>query len=939
MAITFLIFALELLGILFLGLLTAKSFASGAISLSDLPGVFVTLFGLIFTFLQFGNPFSLYKKIIGGFAFYPLFRWQLKSQLNERLILRKSSLVGEGRKFVHALYIERQDAENHFAEFINSQQECFAITGESGIGKTNLLLGLSEKYSQYPQLFFQGKQIGSSIKHLLEEDLPWAFRDGQSLLEAGKLISQTANIKSSSLLIFIDGLDDIASEDRFRLIEEIHLLTQLGIRFVISCKDVIWPAFNRINTSKTALFDIAYPKNHGADIAGYELERCSDAEIDIAWRKYSKYFDLKGEISKEIRQELSLLYMLRLIGETFHGHFVPEDLNSADLFDAYWQGKQEKIGDPLSCLVVVRALASSLLRLRITEVAEIEIWPSGLSDQLKRAFDGLEAENVVMVRTEKHQRVLSLFHEKFQSFAISILLGEWNKRTGNDSKQLAEELISMADNQLVLNAFEFFVLAYDQGVSPLSADILEADLLAATHLFSQVHEPYSISSDKRTITEQDKLRIENKFTQLVRILSLLYAKYFPKISSKQLINQRIGGFISIQGDYLARAFIRSETPLEIIRDDAADLHHERFEGKTYRITSHLTSGNWIGFDEIIPFIEAFKILNEDMRNNFKVEHWREQYLPPRFGELEIPRLAAERAWNLLFRCYVQSYRRGTSGGQWGLFKLLRFESMEDVFSSNLSDLIIRTRYEILWLFVQRNNMVELEKRLNGGTYTTPENALVDELCAQEWELARFLSEVEFRNKYVTHITQHALVGLLDVLLSLETENYDLFGTMRGYQILGESVWPRPNDLALGQFFGNLINEIPEVFRSLVENSFPAIRSLFSQSRLEKCRLLLQINSTFSETYMRTRIALLENTGKEKENSRHLVFINKEVLPGYDFDLSEIQINNNDFVYSGFMSVDSTEIHDLPLEELVFELMKQDINSILRRLPFWRGIWG
>lgn len=940
MFIQFLSFAIPIFSLLVIFQLTFSQATQPHIFTSE--EIFLSLFsvvGFVYGLIQIVNPFELFKRFaLGSHVPFPLFRWQLERQLRDLRKFYKANLIGDGRKFVKELYIERKEAEVEFSEFLLSAFRCFAVIGESGIGKTNLLLGLSEKVeSAYPVLFYQGTDFRGGLQKRLAEDLPWAFRDSRSFLEAGRAIASTIHFVENDLLIFIDALDDVPPESRAALVEEIRLLAELGIRFVVSCKDVVWTSFVKSEGSDNFWSQMIYP-SIGANQPGYKLERCSPDERNMAWSVYSKYFDIRGEISEELQEEIGLLYLLRLIGETFQGQSVPGDLNSRELFQVYWQKKQEKIGSALHCLVVVKAIASALVKFKKTEVSEIEVWPDGMPEHIQNAFDGLINEYVVLTRVEGYRKMLAFSHEKFQSFAICILLGEWDRRTeASHVKDLALELLSLSVNPIVINAFEFFVMAYDKGESSLCAELLERDIAATVRYFSQISGPYPLHAERKEISEPEKTGLIRKFAQLVRIMTILYGKYFPSLRSR-FYNQNIGGFISIQNNGVARAFTYSAKPGEIVRDDSANLK-DSSEWKSYKITGSLTTGHWQYFYESIPLIEAIKLLSDNLRDVLGQPHKLDREYLADFAELKVPPLVIERVWYFLFCCRINGYRNKSYGTQIGAFGLLRFANKREVLDSNLADLIYRVKYEIVWLYIQQKNLVELEKRPNGGTYTNPEDSIVDEKIVAEWVIAKDLSDSDFSTMYIGHSTPNTYKALLEALWCLESSGANLFPVLRQYNALREPFWSLANDDELKTFFEPIIAGFSVSYRSFVSASFPEIAKFFSADLIDECLAFWEFQTKEAETYIRVQLALMDKTALNiDEGIKSLLIINTKVLPEYGTYPVPLSIEFDGNTYSAFACVDGFEIWDFPLKELILGMLKDDLNAIFGRLQFWHRLW-
>ena len=176
----------------------------GLLSLAALAiNIAISLFGGLPNFLRIHSIASSPPKSLQD----------LRAQCTTQRKFRIADLVGPGRRFDLKLYVLRQSAYDVFDRFKQSTSACLAIIGESGVGKSNLLVALSQMENADSQsMFYEGVHLRAGFVAALKEDLPWAFEANNSVADAGKIINDQFQKYRQRLCIFIDALDDIPTQ-------------------------------------------------------------------------------------------------------------------------------------------------------------------------------------------------------------------------------------------------------------------------------------------------------------------------------------------------------------------------------------------------------------------------------------------------------------------------------------------------------------------------------------------------------------------------------------------------------------------------------------------------------------------------------------------------------------------------------------------------------
>lgn len=200
-------------------------------------------------------------------------------------------------KYIPELYVERKDIEDKFIDFIEqSNKKVFAVVGESGAGKTNILCHLSKKYIDEPFLFFSGSIMGKEFLDEILNDFNIIFSSEESKIGLLKKLSSIANIHNKEIIIIIDAIDEWGAEDKvYQLNQLVKYINNLNIKICISCKTLMWEEFKIQNGINTYVKDNVFFETP-------ILEGFSEKEFNEAIDKYCSFFKTsisdKSNISK-----------------------------------------------------------------------------------------------------------------------------------------------------------------------------------------------------------------------------------------------------------------------------------------------------------------------------------------------------------------------------------------------------------------------------------------------------------------------------------------------------------------------------------------------------------------------------------------------------------------------------------------------------------------
>jgi HEAT repeat protein len=318
------------------------------------------------------------------------------------------------RKYIPALYVNRELAENEMAKFLPSDFAVFGVIGDAGMGKTNLLCHLSEQFgTAHPALFYVAADFTRSILSTICSDLDLTFTDWRQLVDSLNLVPETQHF-----LLFIDGINE-AIAHRSDLLVELNALAQAfggsKCRIIISCRTLDWQSWSRtINGALSVLGRATYQAHstqRPSDRA-FALEALTEREFRTAWERYSEAFRLRGELSARMAEMCREPFMLRLVAEVYHdGKPLPDFIEPIELFKRYFEEKFPNEGRKLA---VSRAL--SWLAEQILETGEPRVPYHKVRDSDLPAVNQLLDENVVIYRKSGF---ISFHFELFLEYVVA----------------------------------------------------------------------------------------------------------------------------------------------------------------------------------------------------------------------------------------------------------------------------------------------------------------------------------------------------------------------------------------------------------------------------------------------------------------------------------------------------------------------------------------
>lgn len=340
-------------------------------------------------------------------------------------------------------------------------KNCFFLMGQAGIGKTNQLCYLAQKYeSEYPIIFLNGIRIILSN----DKDIEQLVTDNFNKISNTKFenvlgsMEKICSQEDKSILFFIDAINECLNLELMRVYLG-NLLTnnkEKKIEFIVSCRDIDWRFFENEEAISENIFHVENPN----------IDLLNDEEFAKAWRRYKAYFKLEGDVSEEIVNICKQPIMLRFFSEAYQGGKVPEqDIKRIEIFNKYWDKKLGGTGEKRAAQKFLFNIVNEMVNQKRAELIETEIeeLTKQTTDEPQTTFSKVLSENIILYkdfdsRTKEHK--IGFTYEAFFEYIIARYF--LNKYGTLDDKNLIVQfkgiIDSVYDFRNLMGAIEYIIL-------------------------------------------------------------------------------------------------------------------------------------------------------------------------------------------------------------------------------------------------------------------------------------------------------------------------------------------------------------------------------------------------------------------------------------------------------------------------------------------------
>jgi hypothetical protein len=263
-----------------------------------------------------------------------------RAQVKQRMRALRSDDPFSGKKYIPALYIEREDANKRLHQLLDEKDnQVVILVGAPQVGKTNFVCHKVEERLKdgQPCLFYPAIGMEGNLLVEIGEDFGWLLHGSISPPQIIERLIRILQKTNQKLLFFIDGLNE-ASYDLARAIDRCaERLKNDKIKIVVSFTGT---------ASRRILIDSAGNPSHIAESAS--ITRNSVDLLEIKPEKLSKkcsYIAIKEYTAEEIENAYSIYskvyntqfsstherikepFLLRIAMEIYQGEWLPEVLD------------------------------------------------------------------------------------------------------------------------------------------------------------------------------------------------------------------------------------------------------------------------------------------------------------------------------------------------------------------------------------------------------------------------------------------------------------------------------------------------------------------------------------------------------------------------------------------------------------------------------------
>jgi len=428
--------------------------------------------------INFDNLMNFCKKQIGSNVDY------LKGASEER----------KQKKYILDLYVEREELEGKFEKFLNSDRSCSVVGSEAGIGKTNLLCHLAEKYvAKRPVLFYNARNflyINKSIEEEISDDFNQEFGTLLTFSEIIHSLNEILEEQKTEIIVFIDAINECLHPNDLKidLAKMVQRNKNNRIKFFISCRDIDWEFFAEDNNE--------FLQNLFRDESSVFAEKrvlwfrkFTEKEFEEAWGKYKEVYSLKGELAEDVKNICKHPLMLRFLAEAYEGEKVPEDIRRKQIFDKYWERKLIQTGRKFKAEEQIFKIVSELKEQNAIELPEREVYKilSETTDEQNATITKILSEDLITFRDNENiilqpridkvgSRVIGFTYEAFFEYVLAryILYEEWKDKNRIEKLEAFLDLIQNIDKYRSLNgAVKFLILLSEDAENNIQLKMIE----------------------------------------------------------------------------------------------------------------------------------------------------------------------------------------------------------------------------------------------------------------------------------------------------------------------------------------------------------------------------------------------------------------------------------------------------------------------------------
>jgi hypothetical protein len=394
-----------------------------------------------------------------------------KSQADCRMKLLRSNDLNSGRKYIPALYVERDIEKNRLQDFLCEKgKSVVLLVGSPQVGKTNFICRMVEEYiaQGLPCLFYPAIGLKGGLFAEMAEDFEWVLRDfgasGSYIVDKLRKVLKHSNQK---LVVFIDGWNEAGAEIARALDAEADQLLSANIQIVVSLTNV---AADRLlggyggNPSllaqaagvnqESAELIAAKPNAENTNWSLVNIGKYTEEERDRAYEIYSEAYQVKFP---KTHIKISDPYVIGAAMRLYQSKTLPKNLDEPDLLEKVLREKYKRAinlddYNLNSCLETVgKEIYETDAPVEVQRV--LELWNLPTVKNIPTGF--FESALLAQVTNKLNRSAVDFYYGKERDYVICYWLKCWREKL-RTRLDLSEEFNEAVKTTVGTDALRWF---------------------------------------------------------------------------------------------------------------------------------------------------------------------------------------------------------------------------------------------------------------------------------------------------------------------------------------------------------------------------------------------------------------------------------------------------------------------------------------------------